>query len=161
MGQKGSGTPGCFPSWSRAPGLLSCPASRSSSPRGVLGRLSPSCAVQKTGVHRCHGIKHRKALFLLLQTFLKNADVPYWIGLQKGSFPWYDYGWLEEEDPDSEGTSEAWFWVDGSLYERYVAALPLAKTPLLCMAVGSILNPTSTQFQAQAPGNKEHQSSRD
>lgn len=75
--------------------------------------------------------------------------------------PWYDYGWLEEEDPDGEGTSEAWFWVDGSLYERYVAALPLAKTPLLCMAVGSILNPTSTQFQAQAPGNKEHQSSRD
>uniref|UniRef100_A0A8D2QVR3 C-type lectin domain-containing protein n=1 Tax=Zosterops lateralis melanops TaxID=1220523 RepID=A0A8D2QVR3_ZOSLA len=70
-------------------------------------------------------------LFLLLQTFLKNADVPYWIGLQKGSFPWYDYGWLEEEDPDSEGGSEAWFWVDGSLYERYVAALPLAKTPLL------------------------------
>ncbi|NXH39408.1 CD72 protein, partial [Dicaeum eximium] len=51
-------------------------------------------------------------------TFLKNADVPYWIGLQKGSFPWYDYGWLEEEDPDSEGASEAWFWVDGSLYER-------------------------------------------
>ncbi|NXO15201.1 CD72 protein, partial [Oriolus oriolus] len=50
--------------------------------------------------------------------FLKNADVPYWIGLQKGSFPWYDYGWLEEEDPDSEGASEAWFWVDGSLYER-------------------------------------------
>ncbi|XP_005431038.1 natural killer cells antigen CD94-like [Geospiza fortis] len=48
-------------------------------------------------------------------TFLKNADVSYWIGLQKGSFPWYDYGWLEE---DSEGDSEAWFWVDGSLYER-------------------------------------------
>ncbi|RLV96127.1 hypothetical protein DV515_00012691 [Chloebia gouldiae] len=64
-------------------------------------------------------------------TFLKNADVPYWIGLQKGSFPWYDYGWLEEEDPEGEGASEAWFWVDGSLYERYVAALPLPKTPVL------------------------------
>ncbi|NWR96773.1 KLRBC protein, partial [Motacilla alba] len=51
-------------------------------------------------------------------TFLKNADVPYWIGLQKGSFPWYDYGWLEEEDPESQGDAEAWFWVDGSLYER-------------------------------------------
>ncbi|KAF4793125.1 B-cell differentiation antigen CD72 [Turdus rufiventris] len=50
-------------------------------------------------------------------TFLKNADVPYWIGLQKGSFPWYDYGWLEEDVQDSEGASEAWFWVDGSLYE--------------------------------------------
>ncbi|XP_072716131.1 B-cell differentiation antigen CD72 [Ciconia boyciana] len=45
-------------------------------------------------------------------TFLKNADIPYWIGLQKSSFPWYDYGWLEEGDLD------AWFWVDGSLYER-------------------------------------------
>ncbi|KFW84145.1 B-cell differentiation antigen CD72, partial [Manacus vitellinus] len=51
-------------------------------------------------------------------TFLKNADVPYWIGLQKSGFPWYDYGWLEEEDPDGEGLSDAWFWVDGSLYER-------------------------------------------
>ncbi|NXP45794.1 CD72 protein, partial [Heliornis fulica] len=51
-------------------------------------------------------------------TFLKNADIPYWIGLQKSSFPWYDYGWLEEEDPDGEGASDAWFWVDGSLYER-------------------------------------------
>ncbi|NXF54601.1 CD72 protein, partial [Oceanites oceanicus] len=51
-------------------------------------------------------------------TFLKNADIPYWIGLQKSSFPWYDYGWLEEEDPDSQGVSDAWFWVDGSLYER-------------------------------------------
>ncbi|XP_076218936.1 B-cell differentiation antigen CD72 [Aptenodytes patagonicus] len=51
-------------------------------------------------------------------TFLKNADIPYWIGLQKSSFPWYDYGWLEEEDPDGEGVSDAWFWVDGSLYER-------------------------------------------
>ncbi|KFW71641.1 C-type lectin domain family 12 member B, partial [Pygoscelis adeliae] len=49
-------------------------------------------------------------------TFLKNADIPYWIGLQKSSFPWYDYGWLEEED--GEGVSDAWFWVDGSLYER-------------------------------------------
>ncbi|NXM08197.1 CD72 protein, partial [Tyrannus savana] len=51
-------------------------------------------------------------------TFLKNADIPYWIGLQKSSFPWYDYGWLEEEDPDGKGPSDAWFWVDGSLYER-------------------------------------------
>ncbi|NXF68632.1 CL12B protein, partial [Ciccaba nigrolineata] len=51
-------------------------------------------------------------------TFLKNADIPYWIGLQKSSFPWYDYGWLEEGDPDGEGVSDAWFWVDGSLYER-------------------------------------------
>ncbi|KAI1240212.1 B-cell differentiation antigen CD72, partial [Lamprotornis superbus] len=64
-------------------------------------------------------------------TFLKNADVPYWIGLQKGSFPWYDYGWLEEEDPESDGGSEAWFWVDGSLYERYMSELPLAKIPVL------------------------------
>ncbi|NXV71244.1 CD72 protein, partial [Atlantisia rogersi] len=51
-------------------------------------------------------------------TFLKNADIPYWIGLQKSSLPWYDYGWLEEEDPEGEGLSDAWFWVDGSLYER-------------------------------------------
>ncbi|XP_050770626.1 B-cell differentiation antigen CD72-like [Gymnogyps californianus] len=51
-------------------------------------------------------------------TFLKNADIPYWIGLQKSSFPWYDYGWLEEGDLDGEGVSDAWFWVDGSLYER-------------------------------------------
>ncbi|NXS94588.1 CD72 protein, partial [Jacana jacana] len=51
-------------------------------------------------------------------TFLRNADIPYWIGLQKSSFPWYDYGWLEEEDPDEDGVSDAWFWVDGSLYER-------------------------------------------
>ncbi|XP_050185807.1 B-cell differentiation antigen CD72-like [Myiozetetes cayanensis] len=51
-------------------------------------------------------------------TFLKNADIPYWIGLQKSSFPWYDYGWLEEEDPEGKGPSDAWFWVDGSLYER-------------------------------------------
>ncbi|KFV27479.1 C-type lectin domain family 17, member A, partial [Tauraco erythrolophus] len=51
-------------------------------------------------------------------TFLKNADISYWIGLQKSSFPWYDYGWLEEEDPEGEGVSDAWFWVDGSLYER-------------------------------------------
>lgn len=29
------------------------------------------------------------------------------------------------------------------------------------MALGSVLNPTSTQLQAQALGNKEHQSSRD
>ncbi|XP_075302976.1 B-cell differentiation antigen CD72 [Opisthocomus hoazin] len=51
-------------------------------------------------------------------TFLKNADISYWIGLQKSSFPWYDYGGLEEEDPEGEGVSDAWFWVDGSLYER-------------------------------------------
>uniref|UniRef100_A0A8V5HCT4 Uncharacterized protein n=1 Tax=Melopsittacus undulatus TaxID=13146 RepID=A0A8V5HCT4_MELUD len=51
-------------------------------------------------------------------TFLKNADIPYWIGLQKSIFPWYDYGWLEEEDPDERGVSDAWFWVDGSVYER-------------------------------------------
>ncbi|NXY49462.1 CD72 protein, partial [Ceuthmochares aereus] len=51
-------------------------------------------------------------------TFLKNAPPPYWIGLQKSSFPWYEYGWLEEEDPEGEGVSDAWFWVDGSLYER-------------------------------------------
>ncbi|XP_074022690.1 B-cell differentiation antigen CD72 [Numenius arquata] len=51
-------------------------------------------------------------------TFLRNADVQYWIGLQKTSFPWYDYGWLEEGDPDDDGVSDAWFWVDGSLYER-------------------------------------------
>ncbi|NWX22110.1 CD72 protein, partial [Aegotheles bennettii] len=51
-------------------------------------------------------------------TFLKNADIPYWIGLQKTSYPWYDYGWLEEGIPDEEGVLDAWFWVDGSLYER-------------------------------------------
>ncbi|XP_009459394.1 PREDICTED: B-cell differentiation antigen CD72-like [Nipponia nippon] len=51
-------------------------------------------------------------------TFLKNADIPYWIRLQKSSFPWYDYSWLEEGDPEGEGISDAWFWVDGSLYER-------------------------------------------
>ncbi|KAM6364303.1 LOW QUALITY PROTEIN: B-cell differentiation antigen CD72-like [Pluvialis apricaria] len=51
-------------------------------------------------------------------TFLKNSDIPYWIGLQKSSFRWYDYGWLEEGDLDGEGVSNAWFWVDGSLYER-------------------------------------------
>ncbi|NXK47262.1 CD72 protein, partial [Chauna torquata] len=51
-------------------------------------------------------------------SFLKNADTAYWIGLQKSSFPWYEYGWLEEEEPDSDGISDAWFWVDGSLYER-------------------------------------------
>ncbi|NXG61248.1 CD72 protein, partial [Hemiprocne comata] len=50
--------------------------------------------------------------------FLKNADIPYWIGLQKSSFPWYEYGWLEEGYADDEGASDAWFWVDGSLYER-------------------------------------------
>ncbi|NXY88597.1 CD72 protein, partial [Alcedo cyanopectus] len=51
-------------------------------------------------------------------TFLKNADIPYWIGLQKSIFPWYAYGWLEEDDPDGDEVSDAWFWVDGSLYER-------------------------------------------
>ncbi|XP_061222615.1 B-cell differentiation antigen CD72 [Neopsephotus bourkii] len=51
-------------------------------------------------------------------TFLRNTDIPYWIGLQKSIFPWYDYGWLEEEDPDEKGVSDAWFWVDGSIYER-------------------------------------------
>ncbi|KAM6328872.1 B-cell differentiation antigen CD72 [Alca torda] len=50
--------------------------------------------------------------------FLKNADIPYWIGLQKSSFPWYDYGWLDEGDAEGDGVSDAWFWVDGSLYER-------------------------------------------
>ncbi|XP_054042708.1 B-cell differentiation antigen CD72 isoform X2 [Rissa tridactyla] len=50
--------------------------------------------------------------------FLKNADIPYWIGLQKSSFPWYDYGWLDEGDAEDEGVSDAWFWADGSLYER-------------------------------------------
>lgn len=58
---------------------------------------------------------------------MKNADIPYWIGLQKSSYPWYDYGWLEEGDPDGEGFSDAWFWVDGSRYERYWAAQPLVK----------------------------------
>lgn len=58
-------------------------------------------------------------LLLLPQTFLKNADTVYWIGLQKTSFPWYDYGWLEEGEPDSDGITDAWFWVDGSLYDRY------------------------------------------
>ncbi|XP_056179997.1 B-cell differentiation antigen CD72 [Falco biarmicus] len=51
-------------------------------------------------------------------TFLKNSDTPYWIGLQKSSFPWYDYGWLEEEDPYVEEVPDTWFWVDGSLYRR-------------------------------------------
>uniref|UniRef100_A0A672V7Y8 C-type lectin domain-containing protein n=1 Tax=Strigops habroptila TaxID=2489341 RepID=A0A672V7Y8_STRHB len=64
-------------------------------------------------------------------TFLKNADIPYWIGLQKSIFPWYDYGWLEEEDPDDKGVSDAWFWVDGSLYERYPAAEPPVNPPIL------------------------------
>ncbi|NXL68196.1 CD72 protein, partial [Chordeiles acutipennis] len=50
--------------------------------------------------------------------FLKNADIPYWIGLQKSSFPWYEYDLLEEVDPGAEGVPDAWFWVDGSLYER-------------------------------------------
>ncbi|KFU90245.1 C-type lectin domain family 12 member B, partial [Chaetura pelagica] len=50
--------------------------------------------------------------------FLKNADTPYWIGLQKNSFPWYAYDWLEEGYPDGDGVPDAWFWVDGSLYER-------------------------------------------
>lgn len=37
----------------------------------------------------------------------------------------------------------------------------LPKLPFSGMALGSILNPTSTQFQVQALGNKEHQNSRD
>uniref|UniRef100_A0A803Y8N8 C-type lectin domain-containing protein n=1 Tax=Meleagris gallopavo TaxID=9103 RepID=A0A803Y8N8_MELGA len=51
-------------------------------------------------------------------SFLKNADVAYWIGLQKSRYPWYEYDWLEEGEPDGEGLTDAWFWVDGSLYER-------------------------------------------
>ncbi|NXI68031.1 CD72 protein, partial [Anseranas semipalmata] len=51
-------------------------------------------------------------------SFLKNADTAYWIGLQKSIFPWYDYGWLEEGEADEDGVTDAWFWVDGSLYER-------------------------------------------
>lgn len=80
--------------------------------------------------------KTLKGLFIFLpQTFLRNADVPYWIGLQKSSFPWYEYDWLEEEDPDSDGASDVWFWVDGSLYERYLTAQPLAEnlSPLLLL----------------------------
>ncbi|XP_062456501.1 B-cell differentiation antigen CD72-like [Rhea pennata] len=50
--------------------------------------------------------------------FLKNSDTPYWIGLYKSSFPWYEYGWLEEAELDDDGETDAWFWVDGSLYER-------------------------------------------
>ncbi|XP_074667520.1 B-cell differentiation antigen CD72-like [Strix aluco] len=53
-----------------------------------------------------------------MPTFLKNADILYWIGLQKSSFPWYDYGWLEKGDPDGKGVSDTWFWVGSSLYER-------------------------------------------
>lgn len=51
-------------------------------------------------------------------SFLKNADVAYWIGLQKSKYPWYEYDWLEEGDADDEGLADAWIWVDGSLYER-------------------------------------------
>ncbi|NXL94881.1 CD72 protein, partial [Alectura lathami] len=50
-------------------------------------------------------------------SFLKNADTAYWIGLQKTKYPWYEYDWLEE-DPEGDGLTDAWFWVDGSLYER-------------------------------------------
>ncbi|KAK1211531.1 CD72 protein, partial [Pygoscelis papua] len=49
---------------------------------------------------------------------MPNTDVPFWIGLQKTSFPWYDYSWLEEGDPDGKGVSDALFCVDGSVYER-------------------------------------------
>ncbi|NXN91870.1 CD72 protein, partial [Rhinopomastus cyanomelas] len=48
--------------------------------------------------------------------FLKNADIPYWIGLQKNTFPFYEYDWLEEY-PEGK-VSDTWFWVDGSHYER-------------------------------------------
>ncbi|KFV67770.1 B-cell differentiation antigen CD72, partial [Dryobates pubescens] len=51
-------------------------------------------------------------------TFLRNADIPYWIGLHKSSYSWYEYDWLGGEDPDSDGGSDVWFWVDGSPYER-------------------------------------------
>lgn len=51
-------------------------------------------------------------------SFLKNADIAYWIGLQKSKYPWYEYDWLEEGDADDEGLADAWIWVDGSLYER-------------------------------------------
>ncbi|OXB79187.1 UNVERIFIED_CONTAM: hypothetical protein H355_006646 [Colinus virginianus] len=51
-------------------------------------------------------------------SFLKNADTSYWIGLQKNKYPWYEYDWLEEGEPDGEGLTDAWFWVDGSLFER-------------------------------------------
>ncbi|NXD14061.1 CD72 protein, partial [Nothocercus nigrocapillus] len=51
--------------------------------------------------------------------FLKNSDTPYWIGLYKSSYPWFEYGYgLEEEDPSEEGGTDAWIWIDGSLYER-------------------------------------------
>ncbi|XP_065596152.1 B-cell differentiation antigen CD72 [Cyrtonyx montezumae] len=51
-------------------------------------------------------------------SFLKNADTSYWIGLQKNKYPWYEYDWLEEGEPDGEGLTDAWLWVDGSLFER-------------------------------------------
>ncbi|NXE55450.1 CD72 protein, partial [Casuarius casuarius] len=51
-------------------------------------------------------------------SFLKNSDTPYWIGLYQSSYPWYEYGWLEEGDLDDEGGTSAWVWIDGSLYER-------------------------------------------
>ncbi|XP_010226340.1 PREDICTED: B-cell differentiation antigen CD72 [Tinamus guttatus] len=51
--------------------------------------------------------------------FLKNSDTPYWIGLYKSGYPWFEYGYgLEEEDPSEEGGTDAWIWIDGSLYER-------------------------------------------
>ncbi|XP_025895957.1 B-cell differentiation antigen CD72 [Nothoprocta perdicaria] len=51
--------------------------------------------------------------------FLKNSDTPYWIGLYKSSYPWFEYGYgLEEEDLSEEGGTDAWIWTDGSLYER-------------------------------------------
>ncbi|NXC38021.1 CD72 protein, partial [Penelope pileata] len=51
-------------------------------------------------------------------SFLKNADTAYWIGLQKSKYPWYEYDWLEEGEPDDDGFTDAWFWVDGSMFER-------------------------------------------
>lgn len=77
--------------------------------------------------------------------------------MQKGSFPWYDYGWLEEDVQDSEGGSEAWFWVDGSLYERYMAALPLAKTPILWH--GSSKHFKSQQYPVTGTGRVKQRAS--
>lgn len=79
-----------------------------------------------SAVTKLHG-KCQKVLLPLPQSFLKNADIAYWIGLQKNKYPWYEYDWLEEGEPDGEGLTDAWFWVDGSLYERY----PMPTSPLL------------------------------
>nr|XP_013808746.1 PREDICTED: uncharacterized protein LOC106493276 [Apteryx mantelli mantelli] len=98
-----------------APSSLALPARAAPPlcrPQGLPGHLGPSLL----------------ALLVLLirstRNFLKNSDTPYWIGLYKSSFPWYEYGWLEEGDPDEEGEMDAWFWVDGSLYERGARAPP-------------------------------------